>query len=147
MLATFHGVFQVLKWLPGIGYRYTGESRISGVLDTRELRMPGVPDIGDSWFSPVAGIPGSQESPVSGIPRIPRFLVVPDTRESGIVDCFFFSFKLQTNSTAFKTTIYKKVWIPYLLYCAYTLDSCSKKNPFFITSISAPSVPDTGESF
>ena len=44
ILATFHGVIKVLKWLPG--GRDTGDSRLPGVCDTRNPQLPGVPDTG-----------------------------------------------------------------------------------------------------
>ncbi len=58
IIATFHGVIQVLKLLPCI--RDTGELQISGVpdaresifssVDTGESNIPGVPDTGDLFF-------------------------------------------------------------------------------------------------
>ena len=48
ILATFHGVIPVLKWLPGV--RDTGKLQIPGVPDTREPRIPGVLDTRELFF-------------------------------------------------------------------------------------------------
>ena len=71
ILATFHRVIQVLKWLPDIWD--TVELQISNIPDARHRVLifllffklqANLPSVGTPWIreSPVSGMPGSRES-------------------------------------------------------------------------------------
>ena len=142
ILATFHGVIQVLKGLPGI--QDTGELRIPGRRGVENPRCPGhqgfffytifilqanLPSSGTPWIcqfsmsgihkSQVCGTPGSQESLVSRTPEVAN----PQCPVFWLLTVFF---KLQAIALAYKAIIYQKSMCVFYLLHKYFWFMCLK---------------------
>ena len=91
ILATFHWVIQVLKWLPGIWD--SGESRSPSVPDTEDswlswdTRELWIPDIQDTGESRILGVRDTRDSQIPGILDTGK-LPIPGVLETG--ECFFY---------------------------------------------------------